>query len=108
MTLLSQATPTVTGVWKNEYQYRMYDSRTHTSRLVFVCALDGGMSEPEEVEDVIAEYKERFVEELKDKPDWVRMPLDQQHELAPHLRAIEASKRKRRETGNPRYYPVSK
>ena len=106
--LLDHATPTVSGMWVNDYQYRMYDSRTHISRLVFVAALDGGLSEPEEVADVIAEYSERFVEELRDKPDWRPMPIDQQHELAPHLRAIEASNRKRLETGNPKYFSVSK
>ena len=94
----------VTGLWVNDYQYRMYDPRTHETRLIFVIAADGGQSEPEEVADVVAEHRERFGADLLATPSHVPMPREQQNEFGPHLNAIAASRERRRETGNRRYF----
>lgn len=95
----------VTGLWVNDYTYQMYDARTHRHRRVVVFARDGGLSEPEEVADIVAEYKERFAAELRETPNWQPMPREQQHELGPHLNEIKETKRRYRETNNHRYAP---
>ena len=92
------------GFWVNDYTFRMHDERTHTTRLVHVMPLDGGLPEPEEAQDVIEEYIERFEAELKEIPNHVDMPRDQQNEFAPHLRSIEDTNRRFSEVGHGRYW----
>jgi len=94
----------VTGFWVNAYTYQMHDARTARTRQVVVFARDGGASEVEEVADIVAEYKERFAEELEATPAHQLMPRSQQHELAPHLRAIEKTHKRVRETGHGKYW----
>lgn len=92
----------IVGFWVAPNQYRMYDPRTNIKWMVLVPGaelLDGA-----EVEDVVAEANEEFAEYVKTQPAHQAMPLDQQHELAPHLREIAASKRRAREVGHGRYW----
>ena len=92
----------ITGVWVTPIQFRMTDARTHTTRMLFLP--QAPFMDLHEIEDLVEEGKEMFAEYLAGKADHQTMPRTQQHECGPHLRAIEASKRRRRETGNRRYY----
>ena len=92
------------GFWVNDYTYRLYDDRTHNTKQIAVMSIDGLPAEPEEMQDIVEEYKEQFAAECALMPNHVDMEISQQHELAPHLRSIEESKRRMRETGNRRYY----
>ena len=92
------------GFWINDYTYRMYDERTHQTRMVHVMPLDGGVSEAEEAQDVVEEYIERFEDDLKKIPTHVNMARDQQREFGPHLRSIEETNRRFREVGHGRYW----
>ena len=84
----------------------MYNERTHTTREVVIPGADDStIYDGAELEDATMAAMEQFALAVKDKPDWRPMPIDQQHELAPHLRSIEESKRRRKETSNPRYIP---
>ena len=92
----------ITGFWVGTDQYRMYDERTKTTWLVMVPGAD--LLDNNEVYDIVEEAKEQFAEQIKEKPTHQAMPIAQQHELAPHLRAIEETNRKVRETGHGRYF----
>jgi len=90
------------GVWVSPIQYRMTNARTSTVRMLFLP--QAPMMEPAEIEDLVGEGEEMFRDYLAGKATHQGMPKSQQHEFGPHLRAIEASKRRFRETGNRRYH----
>lgn len=90
------------GVWVTPIQYRMTNPRTAAVRMLFLP--QAAELDPHEIEDMVEEGKELFVEYLRSKGDHQTMPRSQQHDLGPHLQAIEASKRRVRETGNRRYH----
>ena len=92
----------ITGFWVGTDQYRMYDGRSHTTWLVMIPGAE--YLDMSEIEDMVEEAKEEFAEQVKERPTHQTMSPDQQHELAPHLRAIEESKQRLRETGNRRYF----
>ena len=89
-------------MWVSPIQYRMTNARTATVRMLFLP--QAPMMGPAEIEDLVGEGEEMFRDYLASKADHQVMPKTQQHEFGPHLRAIEASKRRFRETGNRRYH----
>jgi len=93
---------TIIGVWVSPIQYRMTNPRTATVRMLFLP--QAPIMEQAEIEDLVGEGEEMFRDYLAGKANHQAMPKSQQHEFGPHLRAIEASKRRLRETGNRRYH----
>ena len=92
------------GMWVGPHTYRMYDSRTQTTKHIAIMSIDGLPSAPEEIADIVEEYKERFAAECAAMPDHQVMPKSQQHDFAPHLRDIEASNHRRYEVGHGKYW----
>ena len=101
----TQARQTVTGIWVTPIQYRMTDTRTHTTKMALIPGADDPtLYDAEELHEAVMYAEERFIEVLRDKPNWQQMPRETQHELGPHLKEIETSKRRRKEVGHGRYW----
>lgn len=92
----------VSGVWVTPIQFKMYDTITHTTRMLFLP--QAPIMAPNEIEDMVEEGKEMFLDYLKGKGAHQEMPREQQHEFGPHLRQIEQSNRRFREVGHGRYW----
>jgi len=92
----------IVGVWVSPIQYRMTNARTATVRMLFLP--QAPMMGPAEIEDLVGEGEEMFRDYLAGKANHQAMPKAQQHEFGPHLRAIEASKRRARQVGHGRYW----
>lgn len=60
--------------------------------------------EPEELEDIVLEYRERFERELNQAPDKQLMPRGMQHDMGRTLNEIQDSQRHRRESLHGRYW----
>lgn len=92
----------VSGVWVTPIQFKMYDTRTHTTRMLFLP--QAPIMAAAEIEDLVEEGKEMFREYLQGKAAHQEMPRSQQHELGPHLISIEQSRRRVRDVGHGRYW----
>ena len=98
----------VTGIWVSSWQYRMTDARSGKTKVLMVpeAALKDPelRMEPEELEDITLEYRERFERELNQAPDKKAMPRSMQHDMGRTLNDIEASQERRRESLHGRYW----
>ena len=92
----------IVGFWATPVQYRMYDARTRSTQMAFLP--QAAYLSPVEIEDMLGMARERFQEELTERGDHQTMPRSQQHEFGPHLRQIEASKRRFKQVGHGRYW----
>ena len=93
------------GVWETPIQYRMTDAWTGKTKLIIIPGADDPtIVEPEERDDIVAEYSEKFEEELKGAPDHVKMSKSWQHDLGNVLFEIRESQQRRKEVGHGRYW----
>jgi len=93
------------GVWETPIKYVMSDARTGKTKMIIIPGADDPtLVEPEERDDIVAEYSERFEEELKHTPDKVPMSKDFQHGMGEVLCEIRESQQRRKEVGHGRYW----
>ena len=98
----------VTGFWVSSWQYRMSDARSGKVKVLMVpeAALQDPelRMEPEELEDITLEYRERFGAELRGAPAKKLMPRNTQHDMGRALNEIEASRQHRKESLHGRFW----
>jgi len=105
MAVIDLAPPTINGMWISGHQYKMVDTRTHTTRMITVPGAGySALVEQSELLDIVEEYKERFQQDMKDKPKFQVMDRKKQHDFGATLLQIRQSKKRRHETGSPRYH----
>ena len=93
------------GVWEPPIKYVMTDARTGKTKLIIIPGADDPtIVEPEERDDIVADYSEKFEEELKGAPDHVSMSKSWQHDLGNVLFEIRESQQRRQEVGHGRYW----
>jgi hypothetical protein len=95
----------ISGFWVSDIQYRMYDPRTHTTKMVFVPgANDPTLYDVDELNDIVEDVRTRVQAEIDEKANYQAFSKDEQHDFGDLLHEINASKKHRRETGNERYF----
>ena len=93
------------GVWETPIKYVMTDARTGKTKFIIIPGADDPtLVKPEERDDIVAEYSEKFEEELKGTPDHVPMHKSFQHDLGKMLFEIRESKQRLKEVGHGRYW----
>lgn len=103
MILLDQSR--VQGFWRSRETYEMVDKVTGKIRLTQV--IGAGYSDlvtKEELDDIILEYEEKFIEELRYAQPRKHFSKTEQHDLGKTANEIKDSQRHRKESLHGRYW----
>lgn len=89
----------INGFWKDDHTYEMVDRITGKTRLTMVPG--AGYSDlvtKEELEDIILEYEEKFLEDLRYAQPRKHFTRNEQHDLGKVANEIKASQEHRKES----------